>query len=202
MTTMTTKHVDDAAVEHEASPLDVLVAGHRNFLGFLERHTGDRALAEDILQSAFVRGLERADQVRDTESVTAWFYRVLRNAVVDHQRRTATAARSLERLAQSLDDMDRALPDDRERVCECLGDLATSLSPEHAEAIRRVDLDGLAVKDYAAEAGISASNAGVRLFRARGNLRKAVARCCGTCAEHGCRDCSCRSSRGPSYSEP
>jgi RNA polymerase sigma factor (sigma-70 family) len=192
---MTTKHVD------EGLPLDVLVAGHRNFLGFLERHTGDRALAEDILQSAFVRGLERADQVRDTESVTAWFYRVLRNAVVDHQRRTATAARSLERLAHTLE-VDDALPDDRARVCECLGDLATSLSPEYAEAIRRVDLDGLAVKDYAAEAGISASNAGVRLFRARGNLRKAVARCCGTCAEHGCRDCSCRSSRGPSYSEP
>jgi len=198
---MTTKHVDDAAVTHE-SPLDVLVAGHRNFLGFLERHTGDRALAEDILQSAFVRGLERADQVRDTESITAWFYRVLRNAVIDHQRRAATAARSLERLAESLDAIDDASPDERERVCECLGELAEALPPEHAEAIRRVDLDGVAVKDYAAEAGITGTNAGVRLFRARGNLRKALARCCGTCAEHGCRDCSCRSSRGPSYSEP
>lgn len=196
-----TTHVEDSARVDE-SPLDVLVAGHRNFLSFLERHTGDRALAEDILQSAFVRGIERADQVRDTESVTAWFYRVLRNAVIDHQRRTATAARSLERLARSLDDKGGTLADDRERVCECLGELASALSPDQAQAIRRVDLDGLAVKDYAAEAGITASNAGVRLFRARGSLRKAIARCCGTCAEHGCRDCSCDSSRGPSYSEP
>lgn len=198
---MTTNHVDGDAVAHDPSPLDVLVAGHRNFLAFLERHTGDRALAEDILQSAFVRGIERADQVRDTESVTAWFYRVLRNAVIDHQRRMATATRSLERLARDLDDVEDLPPDERERVCECLGELASALSPEHAQAIRRVDLDGLAVKDYAVEAGITPSNAGVRLFRARGNLRKAIARCCGTCAEHGCRDCSCRSSHGPSYSE-
>jgi RNA polymerase sigma-70 factor (ECF subfamily) len=52
-------------------------------------------------------------------------------------------------------------------------------------------VDGTAVKDYAAHAGISASNAGVRVFRAREALRKQVARVCGTCAEHGCLDCSC-----------
>jgi RNA polymerase sigma-70 factor (ECF subfamily) len=31
-----------------------LVDNHRQFLGFLERRLGDRALAEDILQDAFV----------------------------------------------------------------------------------------------------------------------------------------------------
>jgi DNA-directed RNA polymerase specialized sigma24 family protein len=76
-------------------------------------------------------------------------------------------------------------------VCGCLGELAAALPAEQARAIRRVDLEGLAVKDYAAEAGITANNAGVRLFRARENLRKAVASCCGSCAEHGCIDCSC-----------
>ena len=44
--------------------VDVLVDNHRQFLRFLERRVGDRALAEDILQAAFVRGLERAEQVR------------------------------------------------------------------------------------------------------------------------------------------
>ena len=46
-------------------------------------------------------------------------------------------------------------------------------------------------KDVAAATGISASNAGVRVFRAREALRKQVARSCGTCAEHGCLDCTC-----------
>ena len=47
----------------------------------------------------------------------------------------------------------------------------------------------------ATEAGISSSNAGVRVFRARQALRKQVARACGTCAEHGCLDCHCQPSR-------
>jgi len=47
------------------------------------------------------------------------------------------------------------------------------------------------VKDYADEAGISSSNAGVRSSRAREALRKQVARSCGTCATHGCVDCTC-----------
>ncbi|TAJ17066.1 MAG: RNA polymerase subunit sigma-70, partial [Planctomycetota bacterium] len=63
--------------------------------------------------------------------------------------------------------------------------------PEYANALRRVEIDGVAVKDFADEAGISASNAGVRLFRARDALRARVRRSCGTCAEHGCLDCTC-----------
>lgn len=46
-----------------------LVAGHREFLSFLERRVGSRAAAEDILQSAFARGLERGSEVQDEKVV-------------------------------------------------------------------------------------------------------------------------------------
>nr|MBA3538947.1 RNA polymerase subunit sigma-70 [Deltaproteobacteria bacterium] len=62
---------------------------------------------------------------------------------------------------------------------------------EYADALRRIEVDGVSVKDYAEEAGISSSNAGVRVFRAREALRRQVARSCGTCATHGCLDCTC-----------
>jgi RNA polymerase sigma-70 factor (ECF subfamily) len=39
-----------------------------------------------------------------------------------------------------------------------------------------MEIEGVAVKDYADVAGISASNAGVRIFRAREALRGQVAR--------------------------
>jgi DNA-directed RNA polymerase specialized sigma24 family protein len=71
--------------------------------------------------------------------------------------------------------------------------LARTLKPEYAEALHRIDVDGTPVKDHADEAGISASNAGARVFRACEALRKQVARSCGTCAEHGCLDCTCGS---------
>ena len=70
--------------------------------------------------------------------------------------------------------------------------LADALKPELSAAIRRVEVDGVAVKDYALEAGITPNNAAVRLFRARQALRKQVVHACGSCAEGGCDDCTCQ----------
>lgn len=139
-----------------------------------------------------MKSLDRVGEVR--ESAIGWFYRVLRNAIVDHTRRRAVQQRRLEALAAESD----AASDDAELhnvVCSCIGKLANTLKPEYAEALRRIDVEGVPVKTYANEAGISASNAGVRVFRARDALRKQVARSCGTCAEHGCLDCTCGSPR-------
>ena len=174
-----------------AKAVDVLVDNHRQFLRFLERRLGDRELAEDVLQAAFVRGLERAEQLRDDESVVAWFYRMLRNAIVDHHRRTGRTDRKLDAVARELDAAEEPLPDDRDAICQCVARLVDTLKPEYATAIRRVELDGLAVKDFAEELDVTANNAAVRLHRARKALREQLRRCCGTCAEHGCVDCKC-----------
>lgn len=77
-------------------------------------------------------------------------------------------------------------------VCQCVRTLAATLKPEYADALQRVELDGLSVQGFAAEAGIEPNNAAVRVHRARAALRKQVLASCGTCAEHGCRDCTCR----------
>jgi len=172
-----------------AEALAALVASHREFLGFVERRVGDRALAEEILQDTLVRSLERVGEIR--ESAIGWFYRVLRNAIVDHARRRDAQGRRIEAFAAELGATQPAEPELHSVVCRCVSALAETLKPEYAEALQQIDVEGAAVKDYAAHAGISASNAGVRVFRARAALRKQVARACGTCAEHGCFDCTC-----------
>lgn len=170
-----------------AGTLAALVASHREFLAYVERRVGDRALAEDILQDALVRSLDKVGGVQ--ESLVGWFYRVLHNAIVDHVRRRAAQDRRLAVMeAGSSEHADAVLED---VVCRCVTKLAETLKPEYADALRRIDVEGLPVKDYASEAGISPNNAGVRVFRAREALRKQVARACGTCAEHGCFDCTC-----------
>jgi DNA-directed RNA polymerase specialized sigma24 family protein len=63
--------------------------------------------------------------------------------------------------------------------------------PEFAEVLQAVDVEDTPVKAFAEAAGLTPSHAGVRLFRARQALRKQVAASCGTCADHGCVDCSC-----------
>ena len=169
-----------------------LVENHRQFLSFLERRLNDRALAEDLLQDAFVKTLVKGDELRDEGSSVAWFYRMLRNAVIDQYRRAGAQNRALELLAREMSDAVEPPPELREQICGCVTRLAETLKPEYADAIRRVELDDVAVQDYAKEAGITPNNAAVRVFRAREALRKQVTKSCGTCAEHGCVDCSCQ----------
>jgi RNA polymerase sigma factor (sigma-70 family) len=168
-----------------------LVKNHRDFLSFLQRRLGDRALAEDVLQEAFVRGLHKLATLETDESATAWFYRILRNAVIDHHRRRASGEKKLEAFAVELGQSVEPEGEVRGAVCRCIGELAATLKPEYADALRRVEVDGVSVRDYAVEAGITGNNAAVRVFRAREALRKQVTRSCGTCADHGCLDCTC-----------
>lgn len=170
-----------------------LVGNHREFLAFLQKRVGDRAVAEDILQEAFARNLPKLDMLEQEQSAVAWFYRILRNAVIDHHRKRSSGDRKLEAFAAELEQQAEPEAALQGAICRCVSALASTLKPEYAQALKRVELDGVAVKDYAQEVGITGGNAAVRLFRAREALRKQLTRSCGTCADHGCLDCSCES---------
>jgi RNA polymerase sigma-70 factor (ECF subfamily) len=178
----------------ESGVMRALVENHERFLAFLERRVGSRQTAEDILQEGFARVLARGAALPHEESSVAWFYRVLRNAVVDHYRRRGAEDRALAWMAGSSDTAAPAVDSElHDAVCRCVTDLLGTLKPEYAAALRRVELEGAAVADYAREAGITPNNAGVRLHRAREALRRQVVRSCGTCVTHACLtgDCSC-----------
>ena len=172
--------------------LSVLLENHRAFLGYLERRVGDRDLAEDILQDAFARVVARPDLLPEEDALIPWFYRALRNAAVDRYRRQTTANRALESFARELESHDAPAPDTRTEICACVSRLARTLKPDYAEALLQIEVGGLPVKEYAAQKGLTPGNAAVRVFRAREALKKRVVESCGTCADHGCVDCTCR----------
>jgi len=172
--------------------LRVLLDNHSRFLAFLERRVGSREDAEDILQDAFARSLERAPPMEDTTSAITWFYRVLRNALTDHYRRQDSRGRAIDRLAAETESTTEPDKELEAVVCACVMGLLETLKPEYGTALRRVELEGASVRSYAEEARITPGNAGVRLHRAREALRKQLVRCCGVCQEHGCFDCACR----------
>ena len=168
-----------------------LVDGHRQFLSFLEKRVESRAVAEDILQSAFVRGLEHGAELRDEESAVAWFYRVLRNATIDYYRHRASTERAYEGWGKEVI-TEVPAAELRNEICQCVAALVETLKPEYRDALRIVDLDDGSLNDLAVKSGISAGNAAVRIHRAREALRKQVSIACGSCAEHGCLDCHCK----------
>jgi RNA polymerase sigma-70 factor (ECF subfamily) len=176
----------------DSPPLALLLDNHRAFLRYLERRVGSRELAEDILQDAFAKVIANPAQAPADESIVQWFYRTLRNAAIDQFRRRGTAARGLEAFARELDHAAAPPPELAAEICACVSRLAGSLKSEYANALQAIDVEGVPVKRFAEEHGLSASNAGVRVFRAREALKKRVKESCGVCAEHGCRDCHCR----------
>jgi len=132
-----------------------LVESHRQFLSFVERRVESRAVAEDILQSAFVRGLERGAEVRDEESAVAWFYRVLRNAVVDHYRHRASTERALEGWGREFIAQTTPEAELQRDICQCISALMETLKPEYQQALRIVDLDEGSLNDLAQRSGIT-----------------------------------------------
>ena len=186
----------DATTPSATAPpqLATLLENHRAFLAYLTRRLGDRTQAEDLLQDAFTRVVARPELVPADEALIPWFYRTLRNAAIDRFRRQGAADRALQAFARELDTHEVAsmvTQETRNEVCACIGRLAATLKPDYAEALRAIEIEGMPVKAYAEQKGLSAGNAAVRVFRAREALKKRVAESCGVCAQHGCVDCTC-----------
>ena len=175
-----------------SAPVETLLENHRAFLRYLERRVGDRALAEDILQDAFAKVVARPEQAPIDEAIVPWFYRTLRNAAVDQFRRRGATDRAYGAFARELETHETPSTDMETEICACVSRLAATLKPEYAEALQAIEVTGTPVKAYAEQKGLSSSNAAVRVFRAREALKKRVIESCGTCAEHGCVNCTCK----------
>jgi len=171
--------------------LSTLVENHRHFLKFLEARVGSREVAEELLQAAFMKGQERGGDLHDGESAVAWFYRLLRNALVDHWRHRDVERRALEREAAEAASGVMPPAELEAALCECVDGLIPTLKDEYSEILRRVEMEGRSVGDAAADLGITAGNAAVRLHRARHALWLRLETTCGTCTEHGCLECYC-----------
>lgn len=178
--------------DSNSGTLAALLENHRAFLRYLMRRVGERALAEDILQDAFVKVLAAPQRAPTEEAIIPWFYRSLRNAVVDQVRRRRSDERAFETFAREL--ARRGTPDSEleTEICACVLRLAATLKPEYADVLEAVEIAGTPVKTFAVERGLSPSNAAARVFRARAALKRLVIESCGVCAEHGCVNCTCR----------
>lgn len=188
-----------AASDHQKL-MGALLAERERYLAFIHRRVSSRASAEDILQSGLAKAFERASTLKEPGALEGWFFQILRNAIVDHLRREAAQGRTRNHLAEespeSIGPLERTASS-----CQCVKGLKESLKPEYAEILQRVEIDGTPVKAFAAERGITASAAGVRVHRARNALREKVQGTCGACAAEGCQDCTCGRSAPPGFRE-
>lgn len=175
--------------------VDVLVKNRARFRSYLTRRIGNEAIADELLQQSLLKAVEAGAELRNQESIVPWFYRILRNALIDYYRSHSKEERRDNSLISDLESLGEtkspAADELKSAICQCLGGLLPTLNPGYAELVQKIDLDQKSPEVVAKELGITPNNLGVKLHRARQALRKSLERSCGACAEHACLDCTC-----------
>jgi RNA polymerase sigma factor (sigma-70 family) len=170
-----------------------LLTSREKFLSFVQTRVSDHILAEDILQDSFLKALQRAPDLRDHDRLVPWFYRILRNAIIDayrHQgveRKYTTEIAADEMPAAEMEEMTALCAT---ALCACFYDLLPTLKSEYRELIQS-ELNEEKQESVASCLGISPSTLKVRRHRARQALRRRLEETCRMCATHGCLDCAC-----------
>jgi RNA polymerase sigma-70 factor (ECF subfamily) len=182
--------VSPAAVRRAAATLSDV----REFSSFLEQHVGSRAAAEDVLRDAFALG--NRETPHPGEPIRAWFYRLLRNAVLEQPRHAASLESKLAAFRSELEQRIEPSGAVGTAIDHYVGVIAAALGPEHSELLGRVELGGEALATYAELAGLSPAGAEQRLALARTELYRHVVRSFGTCSVHGAYNCTCGASLG------
>lgn len=173
-----------------AQRAELLLAQRAQFKAFLVSRLRNEADADDVLQNGLLKALQRAEEIRDDGKLTAWFYQVLRNAIIDHARsRQSAASRHHVWASDAALTADAAA--DHRALCRCFEPLIDSFKPKYAALLRLVELEGKSVSAAAITLGITPNNASVTLLRARAELRKQLQEFCGDCAKGACLDCDC-----------
>jgi RNA polymerase sigma factor (sigma-70 family) len=162
------------------------------FVRLVRGRVATEADAEDVVQIALQRASARAASLEDPARARAWFYRILRRALVDHHR-----ARGAEppRAGMDADPVDEGTLETPGVRCECAMRLLAGLRPAQAELLRRIEIEGQEPAAVAEALGISIGNLQVRLHRARRLLRDEVKHHCGVATLRPCLDCTCDARR-------
>ncbi len=136
---------------------------HAPVLNYLHRMVGDRALAEDLTQDAFIKAYRALPATRPDLAFKAWLYRIATNTAISHLRR-----RQLIRWVPFLSD--HATGESIERTVGRRQDVEKTLSqiPQHyAAALLLRHYQGLSLAETAVALDITENAAKLRLFRAR-----------------------------------
>jgi RNA polymerase sigma factor (sigma-70 family) len=154
----------------------------RPMIGLIARMTGDRALAEDLAQDAFVKAFRNLTAFDTTRRLSSWLFRIAHNTALDALRRRRPQPVPLESAGGEpfeAADVPAApqAPDPVERAA--LGRALTSalqrLRPQYRGAIALRYEEGLSFEEIGQILGVPEVTARTYVHRARKELARALA---------------------------
>jgi RNA polymerase sigma-70 factor (ECF subfamily) len=178
-----THNRDSRELSKRQALFDALVLPHLDrLLAFAVRRTGVRADAEDAVQDACVRAWVGFDDLRDTERVRAWLYRILRTVLSEMGERN-TRRRQLVSITRLEEAHAELVGTDRDVVFE---EVAARLSADEvhaaleqvpddfATAVELHDIDGFKYHEIAEILNVPIGTVMSRISRGRRLLAGAV----------------------------
>jgi RNA polymerase sigma-70 factor, ECF subfamily len=151
--------------------------------GFVRRRVGDPHHADDVVAEVMLRIHQNLGSLDDRERLTAWVFRIARNAIADHYRRTArrreVVAADPEPGAETgadawLDDQAATLSE----LASCIRPLVDALPGDYRRALVLTDLEGHSQVEAARMEGVSVSGMKSRVQRGRRQFATLVKQCC------------------------
>jgi len=133
---------------------------------------GDRALAEDMVQEAFVRAWNKLDLFRGDSKFGTWLHRLTVNVVLSDRR---IRVKRLQHERELVDDIERTLVGDRDVFAGLRDDLEAAISglPERARTVLVLyDIEGYQHKEISEMTGMAVGSSKAQLHRARKLVRE------------------------------
>jgi RNA polymerase sigma-70 factor (ECF subfamily) len=156
--------------------LAALVERHHSLLlGYLHRMTGgDRALAEDLVQEAFLRVLRSIGQYRHPRPFKPWLYAIATNLARDHYKRAGTRYAADAQLDEEMTCGPDARPEDRlvaDQEAQQVAAAVMALPAHQREALILRYYQGLSLAEVATTLGVPVGTVKSRIHLALRRLR-------------------------------
>lgn len=146
----------------------------RDFVGRRIRNPSDR---DDVVQDVLLRVLANLRDLRTPENPGPWIYRIARNAIVDHWRRTAGSTTS-----PLSDDCDAPEAENEDAVLQGVAAhlhlLIRRLPEPYRTALVLTELEGLTHRAACERVGVSLAAMKTRVRRGRLMLKDSLEACC------------------------
>jgi RNA polymerase sigma-70 factor (ECF subfamily) len=155
-------------VEGDHSAFDDIMRHHEDrIFSVCLRIMGNRELALDATQEAFLTVFRKAGQFKGQAALGTWIYRIAVNTCYDQLRRQQR--RKTTTLGEQVDPADRRAQDAMESagLRRDIEQALATLSPEFRAAVVLSDIEGLALPEIAEILGVPIGTVKSRVFRAR-----------------------------------
>lgn len=147
-----------------------IVRQHRSYLlGLAVRLSGNKEVAEDLVQDTFKRALRHFGELRPDSHVRGWLATILTRLFLDHNKHNHVVEKAMAKLSMEDDIANDRIPGEISHAA--LRDAIDRLDPELREIIE-CHLADKSYKQIAAELGIPIGTVSSRMSRARDCLKE------------------------------